>query len=112
MKYLTFFILSMAIASVFVHSASRQQEFIKGYVYDASDSTAIILANVDGSCIDAVGEFHTTTDSSGYYCVIDSTLPGGNWVVTASATGYNSQQRQVRLPNPFRNINFYLQPVD
>ena len=112
LKYITFLILCLTVTFLFVHGSSKQQVFIKGYVFDASDSSGIDSASVDGICIDVEGEFHTTTNALGYYCVIDSTLPSGGWLVTASATGYQSQQREVRLPNPFTNVNFYLQPTD
>ena len=112
LKYIALLILCLTITFMFVHGNSERQVFIQGYVFDATDSTAIDSAAVDGSCLDSQGEFHTTTNNLGYYCVIDTMLPSGSWLVTASATGYQSQKREVRLPNPFTNVNFYLQPVD
>jgi len=113
MKYIgaiTVISLTIAITLSGLHSATT---FIHGYVYNASDSTALAYADVDGRCVDVVGTFHTTTNAQGYYNVQQDTLnpyPGGNWRVTASKSGYQSQTKSVQLPNPFTNVNFYLMP--
>jgi hypothetical protein len=84
--------------------------FIHGYVYDATDSTAIDSATVHGVCIDTEGEFWVATNQFGYYHVEeDSLLPKGSWSVTADAVGYAPQTRFEFLPER-EHINFYLWP--
>jgi hypothetical protein len=87
-------------------------QFVHGYVYDATDSTGVNSARVEGSCTDDQGYFSTYTDTSGYYYVAEDTLlPAGMWVVIASHPLYFAQKKEVYLPRE-RYLNFYLAPRD
>lgn len=108
MKYLAFSLMA-AFLLIALTPKTLEAPFIHGYVYDASDSTGIESARVEGKCQEEIGHFITFTDSAGYYAVNDTILPSGWWTVTASHRQYYSEKKEVRLPS-IEYVNFYLQP--
>lgn len=90
--------------------ASLEAQFVHGYVYDASDSTGIASAYVEGKYASGAGYFSAYTDTTGYYNV-DTILPSGWWTVTASHAQYFPQKKEAQLPKE-RYLNFYLVPRD
>lgn len=110
MKY--FGALGFAAILIVMVPICLDAQFVHGYVFDATDSTGIDSAHVEGACNDAQGHFMTCTDSVGsYYVAEDSMLPAGMWVVTASHPQYHAQKKEVHLPRK-RCLNFYLAPRD
>jgi len=110
MKY-----LALAMVALLAISASKPgvmktktNFFIHGYVRDSSSGAPIASASVDGDCAMGLAPFHTTTDTSGYYYVSDSTSYGrGYWDVTASHPSYYPKTRVVYLPTQ-SYVDFYL----
>jgi hypothetical protein len=84
---------------------------ITGKVTDASSSKPIAGAHVTAS--GSGGSEEADTDSNGNY-VISSGLDTGTYTVTASATGYQQQNRtsiSVTVDQTTANIDFQLSPV-
>jgi hypothetical protein len=84
---------------------------ITGKVTDASSSKPIASAHVTASGPSGSGE--ADTDSNGNY-IISSGLDAGTYSVTASASGYQQQDRSdvsVTVYQTTANIDFQLSPV-
>lgn len=110
MKYLALPIIAIVMLMTLTPRVLKAPVFCHGYVRDATDSTAIDSASVDGITFSKLGgEFHQTTNGVGYYCESDTTLTPGLWRVTASHPNYYSQSQNVNLPTQ-NHVNFYLQP--
>lgn len=110
MKYLALSVIAIIMLMTLTPKTLKAPVFCHGYVKDATDSTAINSADVDGITFSKPGDqFHQTTNGQGYYCEPDTTLTPGAWRVTASHPDYYPQSRNVTLPSQ-NHINFYLQP--
>jgi glycine/D-amino acid oxidase-like deaminating enzyme len=86
--------------------------FVHGYVFTcdsvAGDTIPVDSAQVDGICLDKAVEFHTSTNSRGYYRIERQPgLPQGTYRMTASHYQYGTDTSMEDLPQQ-DHVNFFL----
>ena len=91
---------------VYYTSGAGTTYSVSGYVTNASNSAAISGATVSA---DSTPPQSNTTNGTGYY---NLSLANGNYIITASKTGYNSNSIPITVAGaPVGNANIALTPV-
>lgn len=97
---------ALFVVLVFVGARAQTANLI-GFVYDASNGEALVGANVYVNEL----QFGASTNLSGYFVVPD--VPTGDYVVSCSYVGYESQSEKVTVKTGAENsITFELAPQE